>query len=111
MSIHDRPAEADGTRFGDWEMDLTVGKDGYGAILELTERSTDYAIIEKLLHGKNAKEVAKAVVRVLFAYRIKGVLTITTDNGSEFAAHKDIAKGLKYVMVYFADSYCRGRKG
>lgn len=26
VSIHDRPAEADGHRFGDWEMDLVVGK-------------------------------------------------------------------------------------
>ena len=26
VSIHQRPAEADGRRFGDWEMDLIVGK-------------------------------------------------------------------------------------
>lgn len=38
-SIHDRPKEADGTRFGDWEMDTIV--DSYGhAIVTLTERST-----------------------------------------------------------------------
>lgn len=30
VSIHQRPAEADGTRFGDWEMDTIVGKDGKG---------------------------------------------------------------------------------
>ena len=36
-SIHDRPAEADGKRFGDFEMDLIV--DAYGhAILVLVER-------------------------------------------------------------------------
>ena len=39
-SIKDRPAEADGTRFGDWEMDLIIGKNGYQAILVLVERST-----------------------------------------------------------------------
>ena len=110
-SIHERPAEADGTRFGDWEMDLIIGKDGYGAILVLTERSTNYVIIEKLPHGRNARQVAKAVVRLLFAYRIKGVLTITTDNGSEFAAHQDITRGLNGVVVYFADSYCSWQKG
>ncbi len=27
VSIHQRPAEADGSRFGDWEMDTIVGKD------------------------------------------------------------------------------------
>lgn len=110
-SIHDRPAEADGSRFGDWEMDLIVGKNGYGAILVLAERKTDYCIIEKLPHGKNAKAVAKAVIRLLYAYRLKGVLTITTDNGSEFSAHQEISKGLKGVVVYFADSYCSWQKG
>lgn len=110
-SIHDRPAEADGSRFGDWEMDLIVGKNGYGAILVLTERSTNYCIIEKLPHGRNAKAIAKAVIRLLFAYRLKGVLTITTDNGSEFSAHQEITKELKGVMVYFADSYCSWQKG
>ena len=110
-SIHERPKEADGTRFGDWEMDLIVGKDGYGAILVLTERNTSYCIIEKLPHGKNAKEIAKAVVRLLYAYRLDGVLTITTDNGSEFSAHQQITKGLDGVTVYFADSYCSWQKG
>ena len=110
-SIHERPAEADGSRFGDWEMDLVIGKDGYGAILVLVERNTSYCIIEKLPHGKNAKEIAKAVVRLLYAYRLTGVLTITTDNGSEFSAHKYITKGLNGVVVYFADSYCSWQKG
>ena len=111
VSIHDRPIEADGRRFGDWEMDLIIGKNGYGAILVLTERSTNYAIIEKLPHGRNARHVAKAVVRLLYAYKLKGVLTITTDNGSEFAAHELITKGLNGVVVYFADSYCSWQKG
>lgn len=110
-SIHDRPGEADGTRFGDWEMDLIIGKDGYGAILVLAERSTSYCIIEKLTHGKNAREIAKAVIRLLYAYRLTGVLTITTDNGSEFSAHLEITRGLKGVVVYLADSYSSWQKG
>lgn len=111
VSIHDRPPEADGTRFGDWEMDLIIGKNGYGAILVLMERSTNYAIIRKLPHGKKAKEVAKAVVALLLAYRLQGVLTITTDNGSEFAEHKYICQKLKGVTVYFTDPYCSWQKG
>lgn len=111
ISIHERPTDADGTRFGDWEMDLIVGKNGYGAILVLVERNTSYCIIEKLPHGKNAKAIAKAVIRLLYAYKLTGVLTITTDNGSEFAAHQDITKALNGVIVYFADSYCSWQKG
>lgn len=60
---------------------------------------------------KNAEGVAMAVVRLLYAYRLTGVLTITTDNGGEFADHKTITKGLKGVVVYFADSYCSWQKG
>lgn len=110
-SIHERPKEADGSRFGDWEMDLIIGKGGYGAILVLMERSTNYSIIKKLPHGKNAMEVAKAVVKLLWAYRLEGVITITTDNGSEFAAHQYITEHLNGVEVYFADSYSSWQKG
>ncbi len=113
-SIHDRPAEADGTRFGGFEMDLIV--DAYGhAILVLLERMTGFVLMEKLKYGKKAKPLAKVVVRLLYAYR-KYLKTITTDNGSEFAAHLDITaglrmKGLDDVTVYFADSYCSWQKG
>ena len=114
ISIHDRPAEANGKRFGDFEMDLIV--DSYGhAILVLLERMTGFVMMEKLPYGKRAKPLAKAVVRLLYAYR-KYLKTITTDNGSEFAAHLDITaglsmKGLDDVTVYFADSYCSWQKG
>ena len=47
ISIHQRPVEADGRRFGDWEMDLIVDKDS-NAILTLTERSTNFLLMEKL---------------------------------------------------------------
>ena len=112
-SIHDRPAEADGKRFGDFEMDLIVDAHGH-AILVLLERMTGFVMMEKLPYGKRAKPLSKAVVRMLFAYR-KYLKTITTDNGSEFAAHLDITaglrmKGLDDVTVYFADSYCSWQK-
>ena len=113
-SIHDRPPEADGKRFGDFEMDLIV--DAYGhAILVLLERMTGFVMMEKLPYGKRARPLAKTVVRLLFAYR-RYLKTITTDNGSEFAAHRDITaglrmKGLDDVIVYFADSYCSWQKG
>ncbi len=113
-SIHDRPEEADGTRFGDWEMDLIVDSCGH-AILVLLDRLTGFVLLERLKHGKKAKPLAKVVIRLLFAYR-KYLKTITTDNGSEFAAHLDITaglrmKGLPDVIVYFADSYCSWQKG
>lgn len=110
-SIHDRPAEADGRRFGDWEMDTIVGKNGKGAILTLTERSTNFILMEKLEHGKEAVHTAEAAVRMLLPYMGDGVKTITTDNGSEFCAHGNVTKALKGTVVYFADSYSSWQKG
>ena len=66
VSIHERPAEADGKRFGDWEMDLIVDKDS-NAILTLTERSTNFLLMERLKHGRKRSlwqepwEVAAAI--------------------------------------------------
>lgn len=110
-SIRERPTDANGKRFGDWEMDLIIGKNGYQAILVLVERSTGYVIIHRLKHGKKAKELAAAVIKLLFAYRAEGVLTITTDNGSEFSKHQLITKALNGVTVYFADPYASWQKG
>ena len=113
-SIHERPKEADGKRFGDWEMDTIVDSHGH-AILTLTERSTNFILIERLRQGRKAVPTAREVVRLLFPYR-KQVKTITTDNGCEFAAHQDISKGLtlkngEKVIIYFADSYSAWQKG
>lgn len=113
-SIHERPAEADGKRFGDWEMDTIVDAHGH-AILTLTERYTNFILMERLKEGRKAMPTAKAVVRLLFPYR-KHVKTITTDNGCEFAAHRAITRGLTVkgrdkVVVYFADSYSAWQKG
>ena len=109
VSIHDRPGEADGKRFGDWEMDLILGKCQKSAILTLCERSRNYLIMERLPYVKNPDKVAEAVIRLLWPYR-KNVLTITTDNGVEFRRHRTIAESLK-TTVYFADSYAPWQKG
>lgn len=109
VSIHDRPAEADGRRFGDWEMDLIIGKNGKGAIITLCERSRNYLLMERLPYGKNPDKVAETVVKLLYPYR-RNVLTITTDNGSEFARHGIISEILK-APVFFADSYSSWQKG
>lgn len=116
VSIHERPAEADGTRFGDWEMDTIVGKDGKGAIVTLTERSTNMLLMERLPLGKQAEPLAKAVIRMLFPYR-HTIRSITTDNGPEFCCHQLISKALAPKgakdrnLVFFADSYASWQKG
>ena len=113
-SIHDRPKEADGKRFGDWEMDLIV--DPYGhAILTLVERSRLFMLMRKLTHGKKAEPLAHEAAGLLFPWR-EFVLTITTDNGGEFAAHQLLTKllhrkSLPDIKVFFADPYASWQKG
>ena len=109
VSIDLRPPEADGTRFGDWEMDLIIGKGNKDAMLTLVERSTGFSIIENLPYGKNSRELSKVVVRALLPYK-QFIKTITTDNGGEFADHKTIARKLN-TQIYFAHPYSSWEKG
>jgi IS30 family transposase len=46
--------------------------------------------MRKLDKGKNAKALAKTVVRMLISYKAY-IKTITTDNGAEFACHEMIS--------------------
>lgn len=108
-SIHERPIEADGKRFGDWEMDLIVDNNG-NAILTMMERSANYLVMAKLKEGKKAMPLAKTVWRLLLPYRGENLKTTTTDNGSEFAANEWITSKLG-VPVFFTDAYSSWQKG
>ena len=107
-SIHDRPREAEGTRFGDWEMDLVMGRENKSAVLTLVERSKNM-LLQSKLPSKRPEDVEKAVVRLLLPFK-RHVLTITTDNGMQFRNHRNMARTLD-CTVYFADPYCSGQKG
>ena len=108
-SISERPAEADGKRFGDFEMDTIVGRGNHGAIVTLIERSTNMLFMRKLKKGKNAKDLARTVIHLLSPFK-EHVKSITTDNGTEFACHEMIGKSLG-VTIYFADPYASWQKG
>ena len=82
---------------------------GDGVILTMVERQTAFAMIAKLEHGKNAKELTKVVVQLLYAY-INRVHSITGDNGTEFADHQSIAKLLK-TQFFFTHPYSAWEKG
>ena len=108
VSIHERPREADGSRFGDWEMDLIVGKGQKSSVLTMVERSTNM-FLQKKLSSKQPSHVARAAWMLLLPYK-DHVLTITTDNGSEFMEHEWLADRIG-ATVYFADPYSPGQKG
>ena len=91
-------------------MDLIVDKDNH-AILTMIERRTNFLLMSKLKYGKKAMPLAKTVWKLLLPYKGDKLLTITTDNGSEFAEHEWISKHLGGVPVYFTDSYSSWQKG
>lgn len=76
--------------------------------MERRKRSTNMLFMTKLSHGKKSGPLAKELRRLL-PYR-KHIKTITTDNGPEFAAHKQITEYLGAV-VYFANPYASWQKG
>lgn len=110
VSIELRPAIVDTQgRYGDWEIDTVIGENGKGAILTITERKTGFLLMEKMKFGKQAQGLAKAAIRMLFAYK-DTVHTITSDNGTEFAEHELIAEKLK-ADFYFAHPYSSWERG
>lgn len=110
VSIELRPAIVDTQeRYGDWEIDTIIGENQKGAILTITERKTGFLLMEKMEFGKQAEGLAKAAIRMLFAYK-NTVHTITSDNGSEFAQHELISKKLN-AEFYFAHPYSSWERG
>ena len=110
-------------RFGDWEIDTIIGKDhakgilqgspldlwGKGAILTLVERKTAFLMMRKLDNGKQAGGLAKQLIDMLIPYK-NNVLSITSDNGSEFAEHQTISEKLK-TDFFFANPYASWERG
>lgn len=85
-------------------LDCTVQR--ASSLLQLFVRLLD---TEKKQEVKNAKELAKTVIRLLSPYK-QCIRSITTDNGTEFACHEIISKSIG-VKVYFADPYSSWQKG
>lgn len=109
VSIEQRPAIVDEKkRFGDFEADTIIGKNHKGAILTINDRSSSFVIIRKL-EGKEADGLAEKLIEALTPIR-EYVLTITNDNGKEFAQHERIGKELN-TNVYFARPYHSWERG
>lgn len=110
VSIDDRPQIInEKKRSGDWEIDTIVGKDGKGAIVTIVERTTAFLMMRKLPQGKNAESLADNVIDMLKPFK-KQVLSITSDNGTEFAEHLKISKRLD-ADFFFAHPYSSWERG
>jgi len=109
VSINERPKVVDEkSRVGDWEIDLVIGKGHSGALVTIVERATSFCVSTQI-DDKSAKTVTTATIALLKPYK-GAVLTITADNGKEFAYHEQMTTALN-ADVYFADPYCSWQRG
>jgi IS30 family transposase len=83
---------------GDWEIDLIIGKSHSGALATIIERKTSFTVSTRV-DDKSVKPIA-----LLTPFK-SAVISITADNGKEFAYHEKMTKSLK-CDVYFADPNC-----
>ena len=96
-------------RVGDWEGDTIVGARRSGGVVSLVERQTGYAVLAKVdqLTSAPVEQVIRRRLRPLPASRR---LSITFDNGSEFAQHSRLTKALG-IQVYFAQPHSPWQRG
>ena len=100
IMIHDRPAYInDRSSPGHWEIDTVHGRESKACIVTLVERMTGYLMIG-LLPNKTKEALNDRVKKMIMASPIP-VLSITSDNGSEFHGYKDIEKDT-HAIFYFA---------
>lgn len=107
--IADRPPVVEKRqRVGDWELDLVIGGNHRGAIISVNERRTGLSV-QRWIPSKHADAVADGVIVMLYPLR-QFVLTITSDNGAEFAGHERIAQMLG-CDFYFARPHAPWQRG
>jgi IS30 family transposase len=96
------------SRIGDLEIDTVVGKDHKGFLVTVVDRKSKFSII-KSVPTKEAAVVTEALIEMITP--IKNVTkTITSDNGKEFAYHKQVSEALD-TDFYFANPYHSWERG
>ena len=109
VGIEQRPKVVERrSRVGDWELDSVLGRQESQAIVSAVERRSRFTILAKVDQRK-AETVGAAVIDALGPHKER-VLTLTSDNGREFANHQQIAQGLG-AGFYFARPYHSWERG
>ena len=109
IDIDERPNIVEAkTRIGDWELDTIIGAGQKGVIVSMVDRASKLTKLAKVSR-KTAKEVTGALVKRLKPIQ-DFVLTLTADNGMEFAYHQEVSNILK-TEFYFAKPYHSWERG
>ena len=109
VSIEQRPKEVDAkNRIGDWELDTMISRQHSSVLVTMVERKSKYTFIGWSA-SKHAAKVARCI-RFMFKHNKDKVLTITSDNGLEFAEHRQIGQWLN-ARYYFCHPYSSWERG
>lgn len=108
--IDTRPPEIE-TRetVGHWEGDLIQGAHKTGYLVTLVERNTRFTLVDRTA-SKEAKEVTRTICRMFGKTPQVSRLSLTLDNGKEFAWHQKLAKKTG-MDVFFAHPYHSWERG
>ena len=107
VSIDERPEIVDEkTKFGDLELDTVEGKKGSGFFVTVVDKATK-KLWARFIERKTAENTRNAILEMLSGLEIE---TLTSDNGTEFWCHQEIAEGLA-AEFYFAHPYSSWERG
>ena len=96
-------------RIGDWEADTLIGTRRAGKVLAtLAERKSRYCMIV-VSEDKKASSVSQAILDAA-APVSENFVTVTCDNGKEFALHEELSTELQ-ADWYFAHPYHSWERG
>jgi IS30 family transposase len=94
---------------GHWEGDLIKGAGNRSAVGTLVERTSRYIMLVKL-DGLGSQAVIDAFNRRLREVPPSLRKTLTYDQGSEMALHKELARKLR-IDIYFCDAHSPWQRG
>lgn len=110
VDIDERPANVENrARVGNWEGDLINGLHGTGNLVTAVERMTRFTLVGYAA-TKETDVVMAEFVRMLGALPPSMLLSLTLDNGKEFAAFEKLRQALGFD-VYFAKPYHSWERG
>lgn len=110
--IDTRPGVVDKReRIGDWEGDLMSGAPGTGHLATMVERASLFTLLSHV-PSKEAEVVNDGIAGAFDARSIPACvrLTMTLDNGKEFALHEALAARTG-LAIYFAHPYHSWERG
>jgi transposase, IS30 family len=110
IDISERPSIVEEKcRVGDWELDTIVGaRQGSAVIVSMVDRATKLTKLRRV-NRKTEKNIRETIIKALSPIK-DYVLTLTSDNGCEFASHWIISRKLE-ASFFFATPYHSWERG